>query len=58
VSSIYGIWDFGQATVNAINFRVFETFCEDAPCNELRGSINFVLFGPTDQKLCIFEVFR
>jgi hypothetical protein len=28
--------------VNAINFWIFETFCEDAPCNKLCGSINFV----------------
>jgi hypothetical protein len=33
------------------NFGFFETFCEDAPHNKLRGKINFVFFGPTDQKL-------
>jgi hypothetical protein len=44
--------DFGQATVNAMIFILFfETYCEDAPCNRLRGSINFVFFGLTDQKL-------
>jgi hypothetical protein len=36
----------------------FETFCEDAPRNKLCRSINFVLFGPIDQKLRVFEVFR
>jgi hypothetical protein len=39
-------------------FQFFETFCEDVPCNTLCGSINFVFFGPTDQKLWVFEVFR
>jgi hypothetical protein len=43
--------------VNAINFWIFETFCKDAPCNKLRGSINFVFFGPMDQKLWVFEDF-
>jgi hypothetical protein len=44
--------------MNAINFWIFETFCEDVPCNMLRESINFVFFGPTDQKLWVFEVRR
>jgi hypothetical protein len=48
----------GQAAVNAINFWIFETFCEDVPRHKLRGSTNFVFFGPTDQKLWVFEVFR
>jgi hypothetical protein len=42
--------DFGQAAVNAIIlFYFFETFCEDAAHHKLRGSINFVFFGLTDQ---------
>jgi hypothetical protein len=32
-------------------FGFLETFCEDAPCNKLHGSIKLVFFGPTDQKL-------
>jgi hypothetical protein len=44
--------------VNLINFNFFETFSEDAPCNKLCGSTNFVFSGPTDQKLWVFEVFR
>jgi hypothetical protein len=43
-------------TLKKIGF--FETFCEDAPHNKLRGSINFEFFGPTDQKLWVFEVFK
>jgi hypothetical protein len=39
-------------------FGFFETFCEDAPRNKLRGSIKFVFFGPMNQKLWVFEVFR
>jgi hypothetical protein len=35
---------------------LFETFCEDAPRNKLRGNTNFVFFGPMDQKLWMFEV--
>jgi hypothetical protein len=27
-------------------------------CNKLCGSTNFIIFGPTDQKLWMFEVFR
>jgi hypothetical protein len=50
--------DFGQAIVNAIIFFIFETFCKDAPRHKLRGSINFVFFGHSDQKLWVFEVFR
>jgi hypothetical protein len=44
--------------VNSIIFWIFETFCEDAPRNKLCGKINFVFFGPMDQKLWVFEVFR
>jgi hypothetical protein len=44
--------------VNAINFGFFETFCNSAPRHKVRGSTNFVFFGPTDQKLWVFEVFR
>jgi hypothetical protein len=51
---------FGQAVVNAINFWVFKLLfsCKDATCHKLRGSTNFVFFGPIDQKLWVFEVFR
>jgi hypothetical protein len=31
--------------------RFFETFCEYAPQNKLRGSTNFITLGPTYQKL-------
>jgi hypothetical protein len=36
----------------------FETFSEHAPRNKLRGSTNFIIFGPTNQKFCVFENFR
>jgi hypothetical protein len=36
----------------------FETFCEHAPLNKLRRSTNFIIFGPTNQKLWVFENFR
>jgi hypothetical protein len=49
--------DFGQAAVNAIFFKFFKTFFEDAPRKKLCGSINFVFFRLTDQKLWVFEVF-
>jgi hypothetical protein len=39
-------------------FRFFETFCEHASWNKLRGSANFKKIGPTDQKLWMFENFR
>jgi hypothetical protein len=45
--------DFGQFAVNAIIFLFLKTFCEDAPHNKLHGSINFVFFGLTDQKLWV-----
>jgi hypothetical protein len=44
--------------VIAINFWIFETFCDSVPRHKLRGSTNFVFFGPMDQKLWVFEVFR
>jgi hypothetical protein len=37
-------------------FRFFEFFCEDASCNKLCMSTNFIIFGPMDQKLWMFEV--
>jgi hypothetical protein len=50
---------FKQAPTSAIIFLDFlNLFCEDAPRNKLRGSIKFVFFGPMDQKLWVFEVFR
>ena len=36
----------------------FETFCEDASRYKLCVSTNFIIFGLTDQKLWVFEVFR
>jgi hypothetical protein len=41
-----------------IKIVFFEIFCEDVPRSKLCASINFVFFGPTDQKLWVFEVFR
>jgi hypothetical protein len=38
--------------------RFFETFCEHAPHNKLRGSTDFMIFGPMDKKLWVFESFR
>jgi hypothetical protein len=37
--------------------RFLETFCEHTPCNKLCGSTNFIIFGPTYQKLWVFENF-
>jgi hypothetical protein len=48
----------GSVTWSQIIFRLFETFFEHASCNTLRVSTNFIIFGPTDQKLWVFEVFR
>jgi hypothetical protein len=39
-------------------FGFFETFCEHAPSNKLCGSTNFIIFGPIDQKLWVFENLR
>jgi hypothetical protein len=39
-------------------FGFFETFFKHAPRNKLWKSINFIIFGPTDQKLFVFENFR
>jgi hypothetical protein len=36
----------------------FETFCEHASRTKLRGKTKIVFFGPTDQKLWVFEVSR
>jgi hypothetical protein len=35
---------------------LFQTFCEDASRHKLCVSTNFIIFGPTDQKLWVFEV--
>jgi hypothetical protein len=48
----------GSVTWSHTIFRFFETFCEDASHHKLRVSTNFIIFGLTDQKLWIFEVFR
>jgi hypothetical protein len=39
-------------------FRFIETFCEDASRHKLCVGTNFIIFGPTDQKLWMFKVFR
>jgi hypothetical protein len=39
-------------------FEFFETFCDHASRTKLRGKKKFVFFGPTDQKLWVFEVSR
>jgi hypothetical protein len=36
----------------------FQTFCEHASRTKLRGKTKIVFFGPTDQKLWVFEVSR
>jgi hypothetical protein len=48
----------GNITLSHFIFRFFETFCEHAPQNKLCGSTNFMIFGPTDQKLWMFESFK
>jgi hypothetical protein len=35
-----------------------KTFCEHAPWNKLCGNTNFIICGPKDQKLWMFETFR
>jgi hypothetical protein len=39
-------------------FRFFETFCKDASRSNLCGKKKSYFFGPTDQKLWVFEVSR
>jgi hypothetical protein len=48
----------GSVTWSHTIFRFFETFCEDASRHKHRMSTNFIIFGPTDQKLWMFEAFR
>jgi hypothetical protein len=36
----------------------FETFCEHVSWNKLCRSINFIIFGPMDQKLWVLKKFR
>jgi hypothetical protein len=48
----------GSVTWSHTIFIFFETFCEDVSRHKLHVSPNFIIFGPTDQKLWIFEVFR
>jgi hypothetical protein len=50
--------DLGSVTRSQVFSRFFETFCERAPLNKLHWSTNFIIFGPTDQKLWMFENFR
>jgi hypothetical protein len=35
--------------------KIFETICEHVPRNKLHGSTNFIIFGPTHQKLWEIE---
>jgi hypothetical protein len=46
---------FGSITSSHFIFRFFGTFYEHAPQNKLCGSINFIIFGPMDQKLWMCE---
>jgi hypothetical protein len=39
-------------------FWFFDTFCEHVSRNKLHISTNFIIFGPMDQKLWMFETFR
>ena len=39
-------------------FKFFETFCEHTSCNKLCENTNFIIFGPTDRKLWVLEIFR
>jgi hypothetical protein len=48
----------GSVTWPHFIFRFLKTFYECASRNKIRVSTNFVIFGPTDQKLWVFEVFR
>jgi hypothetical protein len=40
------------------SFDFVELFSGDEPRNKLRGNTNFIFFGPTNQKLWVFEVLR
>jgi hypothetical protein len=42
----------------ALFLDFFETFSEDVSRHKLRVSTNFIIFGPMNQKLWMFEVFR
>jgi hypothetical protein len=48
----------GNVTLSHFIFRFFGTFCEHAPRNKLCQSTNFIIFGPIDQKLWMFENLR
>jgi hypothetical protein len=45
----------GSVTWSHFIFRFFETFCVHASWNKLHGSTNFITFGPTNQKLCVWK---
>jgi hypothetical protein len=46
----------------SLDFILFLDFlklnCEHVPRTKLYGSTNFIILGPTDQKLWMFENFR
>ena len=48
----------GRVTWSHFNFRFCETFYEHASWNTLCRSINFIIFGPTDQELWRIKKFR
>jgi hypothetical protein len=48
----------GSVTWPNFIFRFFEFFCVQASRNKLRMSTNFIIFGPTNQKLWMFEVLK
>jgi hypothetical protein len=48
----------GSVTWSQFFFWFFETYCEHAPCNKVCGSTNFIIFGPTYQKLWMFKNFK
>jgi hypothetical protein len=50
--------DLGNVTWPQIIFRFFETFCGHVPHNKLCGNTNFIIIGPTHQKLWVFKIFR
>jgi hypothetical protein len=48
----------GSVTWPHFIFIFFEFFYEHASRDKLCGSTNFIIFGPTDQKLWVFVIFR
>jgi hypothetical protein len=43
---LFVLWGTNRLWTMSIHFRFFETLCKHAPWNTIRGSTNFIIFGP------------